>query len=147
MMDTQQAVILLAEDDPDHAELVVRGLTRPAPNGRIQHVTDGAEALDYLHGRGAYSNADHHPRPALVLLDLRLPKVDGLSVLREIKSTESLRHIPVVVLSTSDAESDVSRAYDLNVNSYLVKPLDFNQFSQMMQELGIYWLGWNHVAW
>jgi CheY-like chemotaxis protein len=135
--------ILLVEDNPDHAELVRRSFQDHQVANRIYHVTDGEFALDYLFRRGEYADPDKSPRPHVILLDLRLPRVDGLEVLKEIKETDMLRRIPVVILTTSDGERDVSRAYDRHVNSYLVKPVGFDNFTKLMNELGFYWLGWN----
>lgn len=135
--------ILFVEDNDDHAELVIRALRGQQVANDIHHVTDGEKALDYLFRRGAYENPEKNPRPNLVLLDLRLPRVDGLEVLRIIKSTPELLRIPVVVLTSSDAETDIARSYDYHANSYIVKPLDFRSFTQLMKDLGFYWLGWN----
>lgn len=135
--------VLLVEDNADHAELVLRSMERNRVANRIHHVLDGEEALDYLFRRNAYRDAEKSPRPMLILLDLRLPKVDGLEVLRNIKSAPELSTIPVVVLTTSKAETDVARAYEHHANSYLAKPVDFEKFTQMMGDLGFYWLGWN----
>ena len=135
--------ILLVEDNDDHAELVIRGMRDCTVANRIHHVSDGEQALDYLFNRGAYTDITTNPRPHLVLLDLRLPRVDGLEVLRSIKTTPSLLRIPVVILTSSDAESDILRAYDFHANSYVVKPLDFKTFTRLIKELGYYWLGWN----
>jgi CheY-like chemotaxis protein len=147
-MDTnaEPVVLLLCEDDPDHAELVFRSLRHLPLSHRIYHVEDGEAALDYLFRRGSYTDPQLSPRPHVVLLDLRMPKVDGLQVLEQIKASDELHRIPAVVLTTSDAEADVQRAYTLRANSYLVKPLELGRFAQMMQELGLYWLGWNRVA-
>jgi len=139
--------ILLVEDNPAHAELVIRSFENQRVANKIFHVWDGEEALDYLLRRGKYTDPEKSPRPNVVLLDLRLPKVDGLEVLREIKSVEGLKRIPVVVLTTSQAEIDASRAYDCHANSYLIKPLDFDLFTKLMEELGFYWLGWNYNPW
>ncbi len=139
--------ILLVEDNLSHAELVMRSLGEHELSKKIHHVSDGEEALDYLFHRGSYSDPESSPRPHLVLLDLRLPKIDGLQVLKEIRDDENLRRIPVVVLSTSYAEPDVGRAYDHFANSYLVKPLDFDEFTRLMNDLGFYWLRWNHYPW
>jgi len=136
--------ILLVEDNLDHAEMVRRSFEDNRVENIIDHVTDGEEALDYLHQRGGYADMAKHKHPHVVLLDLRIPKIDGLEVLDEIKSTESLKSIPVVVLTTSAADLDVSNAYKHHANSYLVKPIDINNFSKMMDELGYYWLAWNH---
>jgi CheY-like chemotaxis protein len=135
--------ILLVEDNEAHAELVIRGMRDQQVANRIHHVTDGEQALDYLFQRGAYADAIKNPRPNFVLLDLRLPRVDGLEVLRTIKTTPSLLRIPVVILTSSDAESDIARSYDYHANSYVVKPLDFKLFTKLMKDLGFYWLGWN----
>lgn len=139
--------LLLVEDNPAHAELVIRSFENQRVVNRIYHVQDGEEALDYLFRRGNYQEPEKSPRPNVILLDLRLPKIDGLEVLREIKSTEGLKRIPVVILTTSQAEIDASRAYDYHANSYLVKPLDFELFTKLMEELGFYWLGWNYNPW
>jgi CheY-like chemotaxis protein len=136
-------LVLLVEDSPDHAELVQRSLADHRVGSQIAHLTDGQQALDYLLRRGAYADPASSPRPQLILLDLRLPKVDGLEVLDRIKAEPDLRAIPVVVLTTSDADRDVARAYDRHANSYLVKPVDFHQFRKMMEDLGLYWLHWN----
>jgi len=142
-MSGEPLTILLVEDNDDHAELVARSFEDNQVANRLVRVADGEEALHYLFRRGKYALAGDSPRPNLILLDLRLPKVEGLEVLKEIKNEEDLRMIPVVVLTSSQAENDVVRAYSSYVNSYLVKPLDFVKFTQMMRELGFYWLGWN----
>jgi two-component system response regulator len=135
--------ILLVEDNEAHAELVIRGLRDQQVANRIHHVSDGEKALDYLFHRGAYTDPVQNPRPSLVLLDLRLPRVDGLEVLRTIKTTPELLRTPVVILTSSDAESDIVKSYDYFANSYIVKPLDFKTFTKLMKDLGFYWLGWN----
>lgn len=135
--------ILLVEDNEDHAELAIRAMRDLQLANIIHHVPDGERALDYLFMRGAYSDPEKNPRPDLVLLDLRLPRVDGLDVLKTVKSTPELLRIPVVVLTSSEAESDIIQSYDYHANSYIVKPLDFKLFTQLMKDLGFYWLGWN----
>ncbi|OPX66762.1 MAG: transcriptional regulatory protein YedW [Methanoregulaceae archaeon PtaB.Bin056] len=135
--------ILLVEDNEAHAELVIRGMRDQQVANRIHHVIDGEQALDYLFGRGAFADMKKNPCPNLILLDLRLPKIDGLEVLKIIKTTPKLLRIPVVVLTSSDAESDIARSYDYHANSYVVKPLEFKKFTQLMKDLGFYWLGWN----
>jgi two-component system response regulator len=137
--------ILLVEDNEAHAELVIRGLRDQQVANRIHHVSDGEKALDYLFRRGAYTDPVQNPRPNLILLDLRLPRVDGLDVLRTIKTTPDLLRIPVVILTSSDAESDIVKSYDYYANSYIVKPLDFKTFTKLMKDLGFYWLGWNSM--
>jgi CheY-like chemotaxis protein len=123
--------------------LIVRCLKDHRLANEVHHAADGEAALDYLFRRGAYSHQARSPRPHLGLLDHRLPKIDGLEVLRQIKASEELRQIPVAVLTTSDAENDVTGAYRNFVNSYLVKPLDPDQFRQLINDLGHYWMGWN----
>lgn len=135
--------ILLVEDNEAHAELVIRSMRSQQVANRIHHVIDGEQALDYLFHRGKFADAARNPRPNLILLDLRLPKIDGLEVLKTIKETHELLRIPVVILTSSEAESDIARSYDYHANSYVVKPLEFRKFTQLMRDLGFYWLGWN----
>lgn len=135
--------ILYVEDDPAHAEISLRNLRKARISNTITHVTDGQQALDYLFHEGEFSDHATSPTPNLILLDLRLPKVDGLEVLARVKNDEKLQKIPIVVLTTSAAEVDILKAYSYNVNSYLVKPLDFNVFSQLLESFGFYWLAWN----
>ena len=136
----QVAEVLLVEDNPADAELTVRALRRHNLANIIHIVRDGQEALDYLFCTGPY--ADRNPRhsPRIILLDLKLPKVDGLEVLKQIKSHPDTRTLPVVVLTSSQEERDLVESYRLNVNSYIVKPVDFNQFSESVRQLGLYWL-------
>jgi two-component system, response regulator len=136
-------VILLVEDNEDHAELVMRSMRDQRVANVIYHVGDGQEAIDFLFHKGKYADPVKSPHPNLILLDLRLPRVDGLEVLKIVKESPDLRRTPVVVLTTSDAESDVARSYDFHANSYVVKPLDFKTFNNLMKDLGFYWLGWN----
>lgn len=142
-MNGEPVLVMLVEDNADHAELVMRTLADHRVANRIRHLLDGQAALDYLFNRGPYADPVENPRPHIILLDLRLPRVDGLEVLKCIKEAEALRHIPVVVLTTSEADRDVARAYDHHVNSYLVKPVGYEAFSELMEDLGFYWLGWN----
>lgn len=144
-MEGEPVVLLLAEDNPAHAKLVMRSLREQQVANEVHHVADGEAALDYLLRRGVFAHPAKSPRPHVILLDLRMPKMDGLEVLQQIKAREELRRIPVVILTTSEAEADLARAYDLHVNSFLVKPLDFAQFSQLMRSLGFYWLIWNRT--
>ena len=139
--------VLLVEDEPAHARLVMRGLEDHRVANAVYHVSDGQAALDFLFRRGEYADPQKSPRPHVILLDLRLPKVDGLEVLRQIKSSKQVRKIPTVILTTSDAETDVAKAYECRANSYLVKPVDFAKFAQLISDLGFYWLGWNHCPW
>jgi CheY-like chemotaxis protein len=138
-------LILLVEDDPAHAEIVRRNLEDFRVANRIVHVSDGQEALDYLLRQGKYVDPETFPLPGLVLLDLRLPKVDGLEVLKIAKADPALKQIPIVILTTSAAESDMARAYACQANSYLVKPVDLSQFTSLMEAFGFYWLAWNRL--
>jgi CheY-like chemotaxis protein len=139
--------ILLVEDNPDHAELTKRCFEDHQIANKINHVIDGEQALDYLYQRGPFSDPTDCPRPDLILLDLRLPKIDGLGVLQEVKSCNSLQNIPVVVLTSSDGDPDLQQAYDSGANSYLVKPVDFDNFCKLVDEMGRYWLRWNNQPW
>jgi CheY-like chemotaxis protein len=138
-------VILLVEDDPAHVEIVRRNFEVSRIANRLMHVPDGQAAMDYLHRQGEFADPERSPRPGLILLDLRLPKVDGTEVLKAIKSDPGLGSIPVVVLTTSAAETDMIKAYECHANSYLVKPVDFPQFVDLIQSLGYYWLVWNEL--
>ena len=137
------AVILLVEDDEAHVMLIIRSLRDAKVENEIYCVTDGEEALDYLFHRGDYTSVTKSPRPDLILLDLRLPKLDGLEVLKQIKDSDKLKDIPVVILTTCENEIDMVKAYECHANSYLVKPVDFNKFNEMIREVGFYWLIWN----
>ncbi len=131
--------ILLVEDNYDHAELVIRNLSRLDGVDRIVHVSDGAQAIEYLFREGEYSENLDEPLPNLILLDLRLPKVDGLTVLKTIKESERLSLIPTVVFTSSEAENDINLAYKYHANSFVVKPLDATRFKTLMQEIENYW--------
>jgi CheY-like chemotaxis protein len=139
----EPVVILLVEDDEAHAEIVRRNFEGFRMANRLIHVTDGQAALDYLFRREAFTDPETSPRPGLILLDLRLPKVDGLEVLETVKADPDLSSIPIVILTTSSSETDMVKAYDCHANSYLVKPVDFPQFVELMKALGYYWLAWN----
>lgn len=140
---TNPRLVLLVEDNPDHAELVKRAMDDHSPIIELCHVTDGALALDYLRGRGRFTDNARFPFPRLTLLDLRLPKVDGIEVLQSVKSDPLIQHIPVVMLTTSTSDSDMMRAYHNHVNSYLKKPSDFVEFHHMMESFLHYWFSWN----
>ena len=132
--------ILLVEDNPRDAELTQRVLRKHKLANSIVHVKDGREALDWLFGAGPYAGRDINHRPKVVLLDLKLPKVDGIEVLKEIRSNKNTRSLPVVVLTSSREEQDLVKSYELGVNSYIVKPVDFESFSNAVAEAGHYWL-------
>jgi CheY-like chemotaxis protein len=138
-----QVEVLVAEDNPSDAELILESLNRAQLGERIVVVEDGVCALEFLFCRGAYAGRSFDTPPRLVLLDLKLPKVDGLEVLRQVKSHERTRAIPVVMLTSSRIESDVARAYFLGVNSYVQKPVEFLHFRNTVQAVGKYWLEYN----
>jgi CheY-like chemotaxis protein len=135
---TTLARILIVEDDPNDVELTLTALEEYNLANEVVITRDGQEALDYLHRRGQYSNRSQD-NPAVILLDLKLPKVDGLEVLQQIKSDERLKMVPVIVLTSSHQEKDVMRSYKLGVNAYVVKPVDFHEFVNAVKELGVFW--------
>ena len=137
-------MVLLVEDNPSDAELTLRALREIDAGTEVLVLTDGAEALDYLFGTGAYSDRAARP-PKLVLLDLKLPKVDGFEVLDRVKGTQETQSTPVVVLTSSEHERDVSRSYDLGCNSYVVKPVTFESFASTLAAVGRYWLRVNRL--
>ncbi len=142
-MNGEPIVILLAEDENGHAELVRRSLEGAKVANTLIRVADGQEALDYLYRKNGFSDPAKSPWPGIIMLDLRMPRVDGLTVLKSIKADPGLMRIPVVILTTSEAEKDIAEAYDCHANSYLVKPMDFAKFTELMQTLDFYWLAWN----
>lgn len=133
-------VLLLAEDNPDDADLTIRALKRHKILNEVVLARDGSEALDYLFGTGAYAGRDTSAQPALVLLDLNLPKVGGLEVLRRLRADPRTAHMPVVVLTSSKEDGDILEAYRNHVNSYIRKPVDFAEFAEAARVLGLYWL-------
>ena len=139
-------IILLVEDNPSDVGLTQRALAKSHVANELVVAEDGQEALDYLFGAGAYAGREVTELPALVLLDLKLPRVDGLEVLRQIRADERTRRLPVVILTTSKEEQDVAQSYDLGANSYIRKPVDFTQFAQAVEHLGLYWLVLNESA-
>ena len=139
-MDANAVEVLLVEDDATDAELTLRALRSRGLSNDIVVVEDGAEALDFVFGRGAHSDRDTRNGPKLILLDLRLPKVDGIEVLRQVKADERTKTIPVVVLTSSRQDPDIQTCYELGVNSYIVKPVDFDKFAEAVAEIGLYWM-------
>jgi len=137
---TKEVEILLVEDNSTDAELAVRALKKSVLGNKLVWVKDGEEALEFIFATGAYSVRQLAKVPSLILLDLRLPKVDGMEVLRRIKSDERTKAIPVVVLTSSNEERDVAESYKLGVNSYICKPIEFEEFVKVVSALGIYWL-------
>lgn len=137
---TDAIQILLVEDNPNDLELALHAFKKHKLANGVHVVRDGAEALDFLFKRGAYAERSDELDPQVVLLDLKLPKLDGLEVLRQIKNDERTRRLPVVVLTSSNDESDVIESYDVGVNSYIIKPVDFDQFSEAIRLIGFYWL-------
>jgi len=142
-MSHEPVLVLLVEDNEDHAELLKRTLREAGDRIRIVHARDGEAALDYLGLSNPSAGPARNEIPGLVLLDLRLPRIDGLDVLRRIKEAQSLSPVPVVILTTSSAPADIARAYHLHANSYLAKPVSYDHFSRLMQALGRYWTVWN----
>jgi len=136
----KQACILLVEDNPDDVELTLCAFKNGNIRNEVVVARDGAEALDYLFGTGAYAGRDADIMPAVILLDLRLPKIDGLEVLRRIRGDERTKLLPVVILTSSKEERDLINGYKLGANSYIRKPVDFVQFSEAIGQVGLYWL-------
>ena len=138
-MDLDEVEILLVEDSDEDAELATRALKRRKLTDHLHRVADGAEAVDFLFGTGMYTSRSSGVPPRVVLLDLKLPKVDGLQVLRKLKADPALRTIPVVILTSSKEDRDLQEAYRLGANSYIVKPVEFDKFVQAVEQLGLYW--------
>jgi CheY-like chemotaxis protein len=139
-MADEQVEILLAEDNAEDAEMTMRALRRNNLANRLHWVKDGAEALDYLFCAGAYADRNASRPPKLVLLDIKMPKVDGIEVLRRLKADAATRSIPVVVMTSSNEERDVFESYRLGVNSYIVKPVQFDVFMETVAKIGMYWV-------
>lgn len=145
MQNVENTEILLAEDNERDAEMTLRGLRRHNLANRVHRVKDGAEALEFLFCSGAYAARVPNSPPKLILLDLKMPKVDGIEVLRRIKSDERTRFIPVVMMTSSNEERDVIESYRLGVNSYIVKPIEFAEFAEVVAKIGFYWVLSNRV--
>ena len=133
-------LILLVEDNPDDELLTLRALKKASVANRIEVVRDGAEALDFLFGAGNYAGRDTNEMPQLILLDLKLPKISGMQVLERIRADERTKRIPVVILTSSTEPIDIKSGYDLHANSFVSKPVNFQEFSEVVQRLGLYWL-------
>jgi two-component system, response regulator len=144
-MDSNEIEILLVEDNPNDVKLTIRALQKNNLSNKIQVVIDGEEALDFIFARNKYSDRSITEVPRLILLDLKLPKVDGLEVLKELKNDERTKMIPVVILTTSREESDIVKSYQLGANSYIVKPVDFEKFISAIADIGLYWLLLNEL--
>jgi CheY-like chemotaxis protein len=136
-MNPHSVDILLVEDNPDHVELILKTLEENNVLNEVYVVTNGEEALDFLYQRGKYTDAR---RPGLILLDIKLPRVDGIEVLRQIKADAKLKSIPVVMLTTSAGEKEIVESYHYGANSYIIKPVDFEQFAKVIKELKLYWM-------
>jgi two-component system response regulator len=132
--------ILLVEDNPDDVDLTLRALKKNNIKNDVVVVSDGVEALDFLFGTGKYSGRDLTIMPTVILLDLKLPKIDGLEVLRRLRAKDLTKFLPVVILTSSKEEQDIAKSYSLGVNSYVRKPVDFNKFAEAVCHLGLYWL-------
>ena len=145
MKDCNEVQILLVEDNPYDAELTIRALKNRGLANKLLTCADGVEALDFLFGTGEYAGRDVMVRPKVILLDLKLPRINGLEVLEKIRADERTKTIPIVILTSSQEESDIVRGYNLGVNSYMVKPVDFDKFFQAVEKLGLYWLLLNKV--
>ena len=139
----EKKIILLVEDNPDDVDLTLRAFKKNNISNRVIVAKDGVEALDYLHGTGMYAGRDVKDLPVVVLLDLKLPKINGMEVLRNIRQDELTRLIPVVILTSSAEQKDVVEGYKLGANSYIRKPVDFEQFVEAVKLLGLYWTLWN----
>ena len=139
-MERSQIEILLVEDNMDDAEMTIHALRKNNLANKLIHMKDGEEALDFLFGTGNFIGRDVNLKPSLILLDLKMPKIDGLEVLERVKSNEATKKIPVVILTSSKEDPDVSKCYELGANSYIVKPVEFESFMKAVSELGMYWL-------
>ena len=139
-MPNSETDILLVEDSPEDAEMTIRSLKKINLANKLTHLEDGQEALDFLFAEGKYSGRKGMPFPKLIMLDIKMPKVDGIEVLRTLKAHESTKMIPVVIMTSSGEEKDMMTSYSLGVNSYVIKPVEFENFSKAVSELGLYWL-------
>ena len=138
--------IVLVEDNADDAGLTIRALKKHNLGNKLIHLTDGQEALDFLFAKGKFAERKVEDKPKIVLLDLKMPKINGLQVLKAIKEDERTKYIPVVVMTSSKEDKDILECYKLGVNSYIVKPVDFDSFAKVVTDLGFYWLLVNHTT-
>jgi two-component system response regulator len=145
-MNNENIEILMAEDSMDDAALTMRALKKSGFTNKIQHVINGAEALDYMYCRGAFSDRESSKHPKMILLDLKMPKIDGLEVLEILKGDPDLKSIPMIILTSSKEDPDIKRCYELGANSYIVKPVESEDFFQTIKELGLYWMMRNQLA-
>ncbi len=144
-MNALQVEIVLIEDNPHEAELAIRSLKKHNLGNQLLHIDDGEEALDFLFARGKYAHNAGLTNPKIILLDLKLPKVSGLEILRQLKSNEHTKNIPIVILTSSKEESDILESYKLGVNSYIVKPVNFEAFAKSVAKIGLYWILYNQT--
>jgi two-component system response regulator len=142
-MNVSEVEILLVEDNVHDAELTIRSLKKVNMANHIVHVKDGEEALDFIFARGVFAGRDIAEKPKVILLDIKMPKVDGIEVLRQIKTNDITKTIPVVIMTSSREEQDIIDSYNLGVNGYVVKPVDFDAFAKAVSDLGLYWLAIN----
>lgn len=145
-MNDEKVEILLVEDNPHDAEMTIRSLKKVNLANRLIHVKDGEQALDFIFAKGMFAGRQIENKPKIVLLDIKMPKVDGIEVLRQIKLNDTTKTIPVVIMTSSKEEQDIIISYDLGVNSYVVKPVDFESFAKAVSQLGLYWLITNQAA-
>ncbi len=136
----RDVLILLVEDDPTHRLLVRKSLENNSVKNEIREVEDGQEALDYIYGRDKYSDRAAYPMPDLILLDVKMPRVDGFEVLQTIKNDPKLKHIPVIMLTTSTREEEIARGYEKGANAYVTKPIDFKEFSEKIKNINLFWV-------
>lgn len=144
-MHVEEPEILLVEDSPEDAEMTIRALKKVNLGNKLVHLKDGKEALDFLFGEGEYAGRNIHNKPKVILLDIKMPRVDGIEVLRQIKSNDNTKSIPVVIMTSSSQDKDILASYAFGVNSYVVKPVDFEGFAKAVSELGMYWVLTNTV--
>jgi two-component system response regulator len=145
-MKNPEVEILLIEDNPHDAELTIRALKKHHIANNLVHLKDGAEALDFIFGTGTYAGRNIQNKPKVILLDLKMPKVDGIEVLRRIKENDATKKIPVVILTSSKEDPDINRCYELGANSYIVKPVEFDNFLKAVTDLGLYWMILNQTS-